>query len=41
MADVDHSGSGFDRGSTYAYPAPHISTDGNPPEIMTNLPKRM
>ena len=20
---------------------PHTSTDGNPPEIMTNLPKRM
>ena len=22
MADMDYSGSGFDRGSTYAYPAP-------------------
>ena len=22
MADMDHIGSGFDRGSTYAYPAP-------------------
>ena len=22
MADMDHSGSGFNRGSTYAYPAP-------------------
>lgn len=24
MADMDHIGSGFDRGSTYAYPAPYI-----------------